>query len=110
MRIKQTIGLLLLVIYAMFFASANLCYHSHQLADGTVVHSHIFFGGQHHNHTAGQLQIIDQLNTANYEEAESVQIQPAYPEYCELLVAREVVALLLTPIYNFSLRAPPYYC
>lgn len=110
MRIKQTIGLLLLVIYAMFFASANLCYHSHQLADGTVVHSHIFFGGQHHNHTAGQLQIIDQLNTANYEEAESVQIQPAHPEYCELLVAREVVALPLTPIYNFSLRAPPYYC
>ena len=110
MRIKQTIGLLLLVIYAMFFASANLCYHSHQLADGSVVHSHIFFGGQHHTHSAGQLQIIAQLNTTNYEEAETLEIQPFLPEYNELLVAREVVALQFSPIYNFSLRAPPVFC
>ena len=110
MRFKQTIGLLLLVIYAMFFASANLCYHSHQLADGTIVHSHLFFGGQHHNHTSGQLQIVDQLNTTCYEEAETIQIEPVQPEFCELLVAREVVALKLTPKYSFSLRAPPVYC
>lgn len=109
MRLKQTIGLLLLVAYAFFFASANLCYHSHQLADGTIVHSHIFFGGQHHNHTAGQLQIIDQLNTTSYEEAEPVSVQLIQSDFCELLVAREVVALQLTPIYNFSLRAPPVY-
>ncbi len=106
-HIKQTISLLLLVVYVMFFASANLCYHSHQLADGTIVHSHIFFGGKTHSHTASQLQIVDQLNNATYENTECIQIQSFLPEYSEQIVVREVIALTLIPQYSFSLRAPP---
>ena len=106
-HIKQTISLLLLVVYVMFFASANLCFHSHQLADGTIVHSHIFFGGHSHSQNGSQLQIIDQLNTTAYENTESYQIQQFIPEYSELIVAREVIVPIQISQYSFSLRAPP---
>lgn len=106
--IKQTISLLLLVVYAFFFASANLFYHSHQDEEGNIVHSHIYWGHKAHSHTTAQLQIIDQLSTLNYENADQIEIQQLLPEYFEGVTAcREVAALSQGSEYSFSLRAPP---
>lgn len=108
MRIRKTISLLLLVVYAFVFASTHFFYHSHQLADGTIVHSHILFGHVAHTHNAVQLQVIDQMNTAPYECEEPVQIELIHLEYIgQLEVARDVTALPLRPAFSFSLRAPP---
>ena len=41
-RFRQLSSVVMLVVYAFFFASTNLFYHSHQLADSKVVHSHPF--------------------------------------------------------------------
>lgn len=106
--IKQTISLLLLVVYAFFFASANLFYHSHEDADGNIVHSHIFWGHKAHSHTTAQLQIIDQLSTSSYDNADQIEIQQLLPEYFEVITAsREVAALSQGLEYSFSLRSPP---
>lgn len=106
--IKQTISLLLLVVYAFFFASANLFYHSHQDDEGNIVHSHIYWGHKAHSHTTAQLQIIDQLSTSSYDNADQIEIQQLLPVYCEDITAsREVAALCLGAEYSFSLRAPP---
>lgn len=106
--IKQTISLLLLVVYAFFFASANLFYHSHQDAEGNIVHSHIYWGHKAHSHTTAQLQIIDQLSTSSYDNAGQIEIQQLLPVYCEDITdCREVAALSQGDGYSFSLRAPP---
>lgn len=106
--IKQTISLLLLVVYAFFFASANFFYHSHQDAEGNIVHSHIYWGHKAHSHTTAQLQIIDQLSTSSYNNADQIEIEQLLPVYCENITdCREVASLSQGDGYSFSLRAPP---
>ena len=107
MRFKQIVSFLLLVIYATFFASAHLCYHTHQLANGEIVHSHLY-GDKIHNHNSAQLQFIDQLTTAPYQSANLVEVEPFIPEFSEcIIIAPEAGYLLLDNILSFSLRAPP---
>jgi len=110
MKLKHLVSFLLLVVYAAFFASANLCYHTHQLANGEVIHSHIFWGGKNHNHTDGQLQIIDQLCHTAYQETESCLMQEVLPTYAACLeFAPIAVDLLRVSTHVFSLRAPPVF-
>ncbi len=107
MRFKQIVSFLLLVIYATFFASAHLCYHTHQLANGEIVHSHLY-GDKIHNHNSAQLQFIDQLTTAPYQSADLVEVEPFVPEFSEfIIIAPEAGYQLLDNILSFSLRAPP---
>ncbi len=107
MRFRQIVSFLLLVVYATFFASVHLCYHTHQLANGEIVHSHLY-GDKIHNHNSAQLQFIDQLTTATYQAADLVEAQQFNPEFSEvIIIAPEAGHQLLAAILPYSLRAPP---
>lgn len=110
MKFKQTISLLLLMVYAFFFASTRFCYHAHILSDGKIVHSHLALGDKSHSHSSVQLQLIDQLNTVNYAAAEASDFTPV-TLFCRdcILVIREASHLLQSPFHSFSLRAPPFF-
>lgn len=107
---RKYIGLALLVVYAFFFASANLFYHTHQLSDFKLVHSHPF-NGSGHSHTTGQILLIDVLDSATYQESAAVSA----PELIPVLLEGETVSFYSSPVfspelYSFSLRAPPASC
>ena len=60
--LRKISSVLLLVLYATFFVSTNLCTHSHDIFGHHIVHSHLG-GGAHHSHSADQIQTINILNT-----------------------------------------------
>ena len=106
-RKRQYISLLLLAVYAFFFASNNFFYHSHYLADTKVVHSHLW-GNKAHSHTTAQIQAIDLFNTAVYDKGETISAP-------QMLAVHQAVknqirlfcVLPSSPVLTFSLRGPP---
>lgn len=107
---RKYVGLALIVVYAFFFASANLFYHTHQLANSKLVHSHPFSGAGH-SHTANQVVLIDLLDSATYQESSEISV----PDAVSLLCCREIPAspeqsVLSVSAFSFSLRAPPATC
>ncbi|MCQ2181708.1 MAG: hypothetical protein MJY50_06600 [Bacteroidales bacterium] len=109
-KCRKHIGLALLVVYAFFFASANLFCHSHQLSGFKIVHSHPF-NGSGHSHTTGQILLIDVLDSATYQESAEISA----PELIPVLLGGEIVSPYTSPVFSpevssFSLRAPPASC
>ena len=109
-KCRKYISLVLLVVYAFFFASANLFYHSHQLANIKLVHSHPF-NGSDHSHTTSQILFIDILDSATYQESAAV----CAPEYIPVQLCAEIFSQYTCPeqspiFFSFSLRAPPASC
>ena len=100
---------MLFAVYAMFFASTNLCYHVHWFDGVKVVHSHLYLGDKAHSHSAAELLLINLLGTTPYEQAETVQFQSAQPAiFNTATYICEVAFLPRITTHNFSLRAPPY--
>lgn len=105
---KQSINILLLVVYAIFFASANLFYHSHRFKEGNVVHSHIAWGHKAHHHSATQLHVIDQLNNTTFDKVAPTDIHQPFTQYlADNAPIKEVVAHVQNAAHAISLRAPP---
>jgi len=108
MKFRKIVSVLLLFVYAAYFASTNLCYHTHLLANGKIVHSHPFWGAKGHSHSSGQLHTIDLLCHTPYSEGEEARVQEILPAYFIFLeFAPVAVDLLRISSHLFSLRAPP---
>lgn len=106
-RKRQYISLLLLAVYAFFFASNNFFYHSHYLADTKVVHSHLW-GNKAHSHTTAQIQAIDLFNTAVYEKGETLSAPQNLAVH--QTVKNQTTLFCVLPscsVWTFSLRGPP---
>lgn len=100
-------SLVLLAIYAFFFASTNLFYHSHQIENMKIVHSHPWSGGNH-AHSTGQILLINIISAQIYEQSACVTAPDAVavflnptesPFYVESVPVRE--------FHFVSLRDPP---
>lgn len=106
-RFRKHIGLILLAVYAFFFASTNLFYHSHQIEGITLVHSHPFSGASH-SHTANQILLIEIIDSATYQGADNASAPDLIPVLLGDNICKSYTAPVLTPdIFSFSLRAPP---
>lgn len=104
---RKFIGISLVVVYAMFFASTNFFYHSHHFADFKLVHSHPF-NNAGHSHTANQIALIALVDSEIYQESAIVTAPAFVPvqlgdEICRLYDGQLVCASL----QSVSLRAPP---
>ncbi|MCQ2155415.1 MAG: hypothetical protein MJY55_06355 [Bacteroidales bacterium] len=108
-RFSKVSSIILLVLFAFFFASTNLFFHTHEGLSGKIVHSHPW-SAKSHNHTCAQFQAISILSanifdlSASMELSDSPQrtlIASAYPDYC-------VVATGGHPV-TISLRGPPMF-
>jgi len=61
-------GIFLMVVFAFFFASTNLCVHTHDGLNGRIVHSHPW-SGKSHSHTGAQFQLISNLSVNTYDSS-----------------------------------------
>lgn len=109
-KCRKYFGLFLVAVYAFFFASTNLFYHTHQIADYILVHSHPF-SGSGHSHTADQVLLIDAVDSAIYQESSVISAPDMIPELPRLVISlgRET-DVFSTHIFSISLRAPPASC
>ena len=109
-KCRKYIGIFLVLVYAFFFASTNLFYHSHQLADSKLVHSHPF-SIPGHSHTAHQILLIELTDTADYQGAAELSAPDAAPGIlCPEISDRCTEAVLSGVLLSYSLRAPPASC
>ena len=103
-------GIILAAVYAFFFASTNLFYHSHIISDVKIVHSHPLSGAAH-SHNADQVSLIEVLDSAVYQETGALFISAPVPEMMFIAEAADIVTAPCGPaILSFSLRAPPAHC
>ncbi len=109
-RFRKFISLTLVVVYAFFLASTTMFYHSHQLADFKLVHSHPFTS-HGHTHTAGQILLIDIVDSAAYKESPTMSVPVCAPVAADPdLFVRYVEPVLAPVFFLFSLKAPPASC
>ena len=109
-RCRKFTGIALAVVYAFFFASTTLFYHSHQLADFKLVHSHPFTSGGH-SHTAGQIILIDIVDSAVYQGVSQVSVSEPVPVQPDIELSVRYFEPALAPVFFlFSLKAPPAAC
>lgn len=109
-RCRKFISLTLVVVYAFFLASTTMFYHSHQLADFNLVHSHPF-NSHGHSHTAGQILLIDIADSAVYMESPAMSAQISIPVTAGIELLVRYIEPVLAPVsFLFSLKAPPVAC
>lgn len=105
--LRKYVGLFLVVVYAFFYASTNMFYHTHQFSDGRVVHSHPF-GEKGHNHTAGQILLFSVVEEGAYNGAETIHSPEFIPvDSIEVSSDERADAAQSVHCRFFSLRAPP---
>ena len=109
-KFRKYTGLFLILVYAFFFASTNFFYHTHQLADHKLVHSHPF-SIPGHSHTADQILLIDLIDSADLLESAELSVPDAIsgfsiPEYNDNAAEDTLCGSDLF----YSLRAPPASC
>ena len=109
-KFRKYSGLFLILVYAFFFASTNLFYHSHQLADYKLVHSHPF-SIPGHSHTANQILLIDLIDSADFQESAELSVPDAVPGFsCPEIMGNSTEVVRSGVIFSYSLRAPPASC
>lgn len=108
---RSITGIMLLMVYAFFFASTTLFVHTHIISDVKIVHSHPFNGASP-SHDLNQFNLVGTLDSAVYEESEVPVAPTPVPTLFHKAAEVTIVAKLHQPhILTFSLRAPPYaYC
>ena len=109
-KFRKYTGLFLILVYAFFFASTNFFYHTHQLADHKLVHSHPF-SIPGHSHTAGQILLIDLIDSADLMESAELSAPNAIPGFsCPEFSDNYAEKVLSGFNFYYSLRAPPASC
>ena len=109
-KFRKYTGLFLILVYAFFFASTNLFYHSHQLADYKIVHSHPF-SIPGHSHTANQILLIDLIDSADFQESAELSVPDAVPGFSVTVISDKCADDVLSGFnFYYSLRAPPASC
>lgn len=105
---KQTPGLFLLLVYAFFFASTNLFYHAHWIADTKIVHSHPA-GDKAHSHTTGQINFLEITTNEVFDGVGTLTSCSPIPESgCSFEPMMAVPHVQSAHLLSFSLRAPPH--
>ena len=109
-KFRKYTGLFLILVYAFFFASTNFFYHTHQLADHKLVHSHPF-SIPGHSHTAGQILLIDLIDSADLMESAELSVSDAICGFSVPVISDKRADDVLSGFnFCYSLRAPPASC
>lgn len=106
-KYRQTVGLVLLMVFAMYNCGLTLFPHTHTDGNATITHSHPYLPGTAHNHTAAQLQLISEAASTAFCQVDSPE---AVQQFCLVTAIFETAVcdiIPLTALRHFSLRAPP---
>ena len=106
-RFSKVSSVILLVLFAFFFASTNLFFHTHEGLSGKIVHSHPW-SAKSHNHTDAQFQAISMLSANIFEMSAPADIPAISLLYLTDSGYSEYVAVVRTVHPGtLSLRGPP---
>lgn len=110
MKGRKYFGLVLIVVYAFFFASTNYFSHSHQLENYRLVHSHPF-NTPGHSHTANQILLISIVDSSLYQKSSDILVPDRFvPLTCFEIISGPKEEIYSGSFYSYSLRAPPANC
>ena len=106
---RKISSVVLLALYAIFFASTNLCVHSHDIEGVRVVHSHLG-GSASHSHTASQIQTINFIDTEAFVSSQCISADDVcFAASVENCGCAYQDAVLPANYKTHSLRAPPCF-
>lgn len=106
-RFVRTSGILLLSLYAFFFASTNLFVHTHEGPYYKIVHSHPW-SGKAHSHTSDEVQSISILSVQTCLVGENGCVPEGMVTYGSCVATSLPEADVVRAFANCSgLRAPP---
>lgn len=100
-------SVLMLLVFAFFFASTNLFTHVHYGEEGRIVHSHPW-SAKSHNHTDAQFQTIQLLSANLFQSQEEFHLDIPYL-YAEVLISFPLPEIHISTLIHhvLGLRAPP---
>ena len=106
-RFSKFSSVVLLVLFAFFFASTNLFVHTHEDISGKIVHSHPW-SAKSHNHTSAQFQAISILSANIFDLSASVDVSDC-PQRPQIASAYSDCCVSVTGIHpgTMCLRGPP---
>ena len=103
-------GFLLLSVFLGQFFGSSLLPHTHTMSGVVIVHSHPYnFLDKHkHQHSEEEIVILHCISHAVFTAP--LALTPTVPEVKELVlpVVKKLAVPLVTTIFHFSLRAPPF--
>lgn len=109
-KFRKYTGVILLFVYAFFFASTNFFYHAHQIGGSKILHSHPF-STQGHSHTTNQIFLINQIDSAPFQSSAELTVSDAAPGLpCEEFLDNCADTILSVVSFSYLLRAPPASC
>ena len=109
-KCRNFVGILLLSVFLGQFLGSSLFPHTHIMRGVVVAHSHPYnFLEKHkHQHSEEEMVILHCISHAIFTAPTA--LTPDDPEVQELVlpVVKKLTVALVTPIFHFSLRAPPF--
>lgn len=109
-KCRNFVGILLLSVFLGQFLGSSLFPHTHIMKGVVVAHSHPYnFLEKHkHQHSEEEMVILHCISHAIFTAPTA--LTPDDPEVQELVlpVVKKLAVALVTPIFHFSLRAPPF--
>lgn len=109
-RNKQTVGLVLIVVFAFYYANTHFFYHSHIVNGATIVHSHIYnkMNAQAATHSMSELTLISVLSIFHSLQASACFVNPGVLLLLLVIILPSLARqIILNPVACICLRAPP---
>ncbi len=105
---ERFMGVMLMLVVAVYLASSTLFIHSHTIDGIVVVHSHPFLGNSAaHTHSDSSVDTIYRLTMPNAMTADSI-VTVAYTTLTVAAAESRIVDATYTAVHSISLlRAPP---
>jgi hypothetical protein len=105
---KQIVALILMTVFAFYYANICFFYHSHIVNGTTIVHSHMYSKTSAGTHTISELTLISALSVFHSLQANVCSAGSSVffiLQICILPFQGE--KFISTPVACISLRAPP---
>jgi hypothetical protein len=109
-RGRTIAGLIFILLFLSYYSSITLFWHSHQLGNITIVHSHPFSHNSTHSHSTAQYDLIKILSeTAGFVSFASFLLAKAFmAKKCSFRTKQTTKALQFYSVVWFR-RGPPTY-
>ena len=106
LKIKKTVSLLLLALYMAYYVGAHCFFHTHNLSNGVITHSHPYTSGTH-THNANDFQLINIFTNTLFVGATAIFFLALFP-----ISTRRIYSFYKQHTYHSLigsnlLRAPP---
>lgn len=107
---KQIVGLILITVFAFYYANIRFFYHSHIIDGTTIVHSHIYnkTNAQTSTHSSSELTLISALSVFHSLQANVCFANPGIFLLLLVFIQPSLAKRIIpNPVACIYLRAPP---